>query len=108
MVFGLFRGTERCRLQIVLVTTMVYDGPIPPRGIFDDFLNMTSLRLDVKERSFVDLINSMPSKVTPRSVDTFFNYPPSGTELITSLESYLTISRCPTIPNIPSIVSSKN
>ncbi len=49
---------------------MVYDGPAPPSGIFDDFLNMTSLSLDVKERSFVDLIKSMPlSNVTPRSVD---------------------------------------
>ncbi|PBK85369.1 FAD-binding domain-containing protein [Armillaria gallica] len=59
---------EYAARQIVLVTTMVYDGPVPPRGIFEDFLNMTTLRLDVKERSFVDLINSMPSKVTPRII----------------------------------------
>ncbi|KAK0447288.1 FAD dependent oxidoreductase [Armillaria borealis] len=59
---------EYAARQIVLATIMMYDGPVPPRGIFDDFLNMTSLRLDVKERSFVDLINSMPSKVTPRTI----------------------------------------
>ncbi|PBK61214.1 FAD-binding domain-containing protein [Armillaria solidipes] len=59
---------EYAARQIVLATIMVYDGPAPPRGIFDDFLNMTSLRLDVKERSFVDLINSIPSKVTPRTI----------------------------------------
>ncbi len=52
---------------------MMYDGPVPPRGIFDDFLNMTSLRLDVKERSFVDLIKStrlsVMSTAGSRSVD---------------------------------------
>ncbi|SJL13205.1 uncharacterized protein ARMOST_16644 [Armillaria ostoyae] len=40
--------------QIVLATIMVYDGP----ALLVVFLNMTSLRLDVKERSFVDLIKS--------------------------------------------------
>ncbi|PBK61215.1 FAD-binding domain-containing protein [Armillaria solidipes] len=59
--------------QIVLATLMMYDGPAPPRGIFDDFLNMTSLRLDVKERSFVDLIKStrlsVMSTAGSRSVD---------------------------------------
>ncbi|PBK65320.1 hypothetical protein ARMSODRAFT_961310 [Armillaria solidipes] len=51
---------------------MVYDGPAPPRGIFDDFLNMTSLRLHVKERSFVDLVKSTRLSITlsagPRNV----------------------------------------
>ncbi|KAK0229783.1 FAD dependent oxidoreductase [Armillaria nabsnona] len=51
--------------QIFLTTIMVYDGPIPPRGIFDAFLNMSSLQLDVKERTFVDLIESTRLAIAP-------------------------------------------
>ncbi|KAK0460474.1 uncharacterized protein EV420DRAFT_1306380 [Desarmillaria tabescens] len=56
--------SHRCaRNQLVLATIMMYDGPAPPRDIFDDFLNMANLRLDVKERSFVDLIKSTQQSV---------------------------------------------
>ncbi|PBK85365.1 FAD-binding domain-containing protein [Armillaria gallica] len=51
--------------QIFLTTVMVYDGPVPPRGIFDAFLNMSSFQLDVKERTFVDLNESTQLVIAP-------------------------------------------
>ncbi len=88
---------------------MVYDGPVPPRGIFDAFLNMSSLQLDVKERTFVDLIEStrlaIAPIVRPRSVNAFFTL--RGADLIYSPEPYTMIFRPPTIPRTPSIVSLK-
>lgn len=40
---------------------MFYDGPSPPSGTFDDFLNVPSLSRDVKARTFVDFIEATPA-----------------------------------------------
>ncbi|KAL0061255.1 hypothetical protein AAF712_011913 [Marasmius tenuissimus] len=43
---------------------MFYDGPSPPAGIFDDFLNINHFTKDVKTRDFLDLVKAAPSDAT--------------------------------------------
>ncbi|KAI0317364.1 FAD-binding domain-containing protein [Amylostereum chailletii] len=40
---------------------LFYDGPTPPNGVFDAFLAIPHFTEDVKTRSFVDLIQSIPA-----------------------------------------------
>ncbi|PBK85335.1 FAD dependent oxidoreductase [Armillaria gallica] len=47
--------------QVLLSAMMFYDGPTPPDGIFDDFLAIPALTLDIATRPFFDLINSTSS-----------------------------------------------
>ncbi|KAF9031934.1 hypothetical protein BJ165DRAFT_1535283 [Panaeolus papilionaceus] len=52
-------------LNVPLAVAMLfYDGPQPPNGTFDAFLNLPSLRKDVKTRSFSSLVKSSPSNFT--------------------------------------------
>ncbi|KAK0479220.1 FAD dependent oxidoreductase [Armillaria novae-zelandiae] len=45
--------------EVILSTQMFYDGAIPPKGIFDDFLAIPTLTQDVTIRpKFSDLINA--------------------------------------------------
>ncbi|KAJ8590732.1 hypothetical protein M405DRAFT_880883 [Rhizopogon salebrosus TDB-379] len=41
-----------------------YDGPSPPKGIFDEFLAIPNLTEDVSTRTFLSLVQSFPSNVT--------------------------------------------
>ncbi|KAK7448815.1 hypothetical protein VKT23_013545 [Stygiomarasmius scandens] len=43
---------------------LFYDGPTPPDGIFDDFLNIPHLTKDVETRDFISLVQSSPSNAT--------------------------------------------
>ena len=38
-----------------------YDGPTPPPGIFDNFTNIPSVYSDLKTRSYLDMVLSIPS-----------------------------------------------
>jgi hypothetical protein len=48
--------------QILVVGMLFYDGPTPPAGLFDTFLNTPSLLMDVKTRNFSDLVGSSSSQ----------------------------------------------
>ncbi|KAJ7718272.1 FAD-binding domain-containing protein [Mycena metata] len=37
---------------------MFYDGPTPPSGVFDDFLNITSISKDVSTRSYLSVVQA--------------------------------------------------
>ena len=43
---------------------LFHDGPSPPPGIFDDFLDVNHFTSDVKTRDFLDLVNAAPSDAT--------------------------------------------
>ncbi|TRM63422.1 hypothetical protein BD626DRAFT_494316 [Schizophyllum amplum] len=58
---------------------LFYDGPEPPAGIFDSFLDITHFSSDVKARTVVDLVTSNPSNTT---------YGQRGVFNTVSLESY--------------------
>ncbi|KAH7904380.1 FAD-binding domain-containing protein [Hygrophoropsis aurantiaca] len=59
---------------------LFYDGPTPPSGIFDDFLDIPYLTKDISTRSFLSLVTSSPSNATAGSRGIFntvsvLNYP---------------------------------
>ncbi|KAK0184498.1 hypothetical protein F5146DRAFT_1074818 [Armillaria mellea] len=64
--------------QVILSTQMFYDGPIPPNGIFDDFLAIPALTQDVTTRSkFSDLINAtVPTINASTGFRTVYNHIP--------------------------------
>ncbi|GLB42526.1 putative oxygen-dependent FAD-linked oxidoreductase family protein [Lyophyllum shimeji] len=43
---------------------LFYDGPSPPSGIFDDFLAIPHLTMDVSARDFLSLVKSSPANST--------------------------------------------
>ncbi|KAK7448813.1 hypothetical protein VKT23_013543 [Stygiomarasmius scandens] len=43
---------------------LFYDGPNPPDGIFDDFLNISHFSQDVSTRAFLDLVKVAPANLT--------------------------------------------
>ncbi|KDQ56646.1 hypothetical protein JAAARDRAFT_194628 [Jaapia argillacea MUCL 33604] len=43
---------------------LFYDGPTPPSGIFDEFLAIPYLTMDVSTRDFISLVQSSPSNAT--------------------------------------------
>jgi hypothetical protein len=45
--------------QLASIAWLFYDAPMPPQGIFDDFLAMPSVQKNVSSRSFYDLVMSM-------------------------------------------------
>ncbi|KAI0291490.1 FAD-binding domain-containing protein [Multifurca ochricompacta] len=46
--------------DVLTTTSVFYDGPVPPPGIFDDFINIPVQR-DLSTRSFSDLVKSQAS-----------------------------------------------
>ncbi|KAF5337654.1 hypothetical protein D9758_013012 [Tetrapyrgos nigripes] len=63
-------------LTQTLVTQLIfYDGPNPPDGIFDEFLDITSLSKDVKSRDFISLFKSSPVNLTANQRGLFQNIP---------------------------------
>ncbi|KAJ8074401.1 hypothetical protein PM082_015301 [Marasmius tenuissimus] len=50
--------------SIGVVLSVFYDGPSPPAGIFDDFLDVNHFTKDVKTRDFLDLVKTVPSNAT--------------------------------------------
>ena len=62
---------------ITPIALLFYDAPIPPQGIFDDFLAMPTTQQNVSSRSFLDLVWSLnffnpPSNVSVRLVTDSF------------------------------------
>jgi hypothetical protein len=51
--------TELTLRQLASIAWLFYDAPMPPQGIFDDFLAMPSVQKNVSSRSFYDLVMSM-------------------------------------------------
>ncbi|EKM52439.1 uncharacterized protein PHACADRAFT_211693 [Phanerochaete carnosa HHB-10118-sp] len=47
--------------QLLASLLLFYDGPTPPAGIFDDFLNLTSVQGSIGTRSFLELVQTPPS-----------------------------------------------
>ncbi|KAI0794889.1 FAD-binding domain-containing protein [Abortiporus biennis] len=48
------------------VTLLIfYNGPTPPAGIFDDFLAIPHFTKDISTRSFLSLVKSSPSSISP-------------------------------------------
>jgi hypothetical protein len=43
---------------------MFYDGPTPPAGIFDEFLNIPSVASSSGTQTYLEKINSSPSNDT--------------------------------------------
>jgi len=43
-----------------IVQIIVYDGPTPPPGVFDKFTSIPSISSDLKTRSYLDMILSVP------------------------------------------------
>ncbi|KAJ8496445.1 hypothetical protein ONZ45_g12439 [Pleurotus djamor] len=54
---------------------MFYDGPSPPSGIFDDFMDIPHVTQDVSTRSFLSLIQSVPAGATSGTRGTFQTVP---------------------------------
>ncbi|KAK0229777.1 FAD-binding domain-containing protein [Armillaria nabsnona] len=72
MVYGYTSG------QVYLSAQIFYDGPTPPDGIFDDFLAIPALALDVTTRSFFDLINgTVPIVDASNGYRTVYNHIPT-------------------------------
>ena len=44
-----------------MVLLMFYDGPQPPAGIFDDFLAVPDIQINITSGSFFEFYNSIPS-----------------------------------------------
>ncbi|KAJ7027714.1 FAD-binding domain-containing protein [Mycena alexandri] len=44
--------------QIQIDNIMFYDGPTPPAGVFDEFLNITSVSKNVSTRSFLSVVQA--------------------------------------------------
>ena len=62
---------------ITPIALLFYDAPVPPQGLFDDFLAMPNTQRNISSRSFNDLVWSMnfvnpPSNVPVRLVTDFF------------------------------------
>jgi len=47
-----------------LSLVLFYDGPNPPNGTFDSFLNIPSLSQEVQTRSLLSLVQATPSNIT--------------------------------------------
>jgi hypothetical protein len=45
--------------QLVAIAILLYDGPTPPQGLFDDFLAIPTIQQNVSSRSFYDLVSSL-------------------------------------------------
>ncbi|KAF7763698.1 CAZyme family AA7 [Agaricus bisporus var. burnettii] len=54
---------------------LFYDGPNPPSGIFDKFMDVPFFTRDVKTRSFLDLVQASPSNVTANQRAIFHTVP---------------------------------
>ncbi|PBK85373.1 FAD dependent oxidoreductase [Armillaria gallica] len=69
---------------------MFYDGPIPPDGIFDEFLAIPALALDVTTRSFFDLINgTVPIVDASTGYRTVYNHIPTLEYSASNIEDVL-------------------
>ncbi|KAF9269462.1 FAD-binding domain-containing protein [Marasmius fiardii PR-910] len=62
--YNFLLGSARASLQIGVSQLLFYDGPTPPDGIFDDFLDIPFVSKDVKTRDFLDLVKTPPSDAT--------------------------------------------
>jgi hypothetical protein len=40
---------------------MFYDGPVPPKGIFEDFLAIPEIPVNVGTSSFLKFLDNMPA-----------------------------------------------
>ncbi|KAJ7581443.1 FAD dependent oxidoreductase [Mycena floridula] len=73
--------------NFVTVTPLIslilfYDGPVPPAGLYDDFLAIIPVTKDVSTRDFIDVVKSAPSDATKGTRGIFnsvsvTNYTPS-------------------------------
>ncbi|KAJ7082665.1 FAD dependent oxidoreductase [Mycena belliarum] len=54
---------------------LFYDGSTPPEGLFDDFLAIPHLTMDVSTRDFLSLVKSAPSNATSGSRGAFHTVP---------------------------------
>ncbi|KAK0224269.1 FAD dependent oxidoreductase [Armillaria fumosa] len=75
---GMIMGYGYTNGQVFLASTMFYDSPTPPDGIFDDFLAIPALTQDVTTRSkFSDLINATaPTMDATAGFRTVYNHIP--------------------------------
>ncbi|KAI0289873.1 FAD-binding domain-containing protein [Multifurca ochricompacta] len=54
--------------DVLTTTSVFYDGPVPPPGIFDDFINIPAIQKNLSTRSFPDLVKSQVSTTIPSDV----------------------------------------
>lgn len=45
----------------IVVGSLFYDGPTPPAGTFDNFTSVPSVSGELKTRSYLDMVLSIPS-----------------------------------------------
>ena len=48
-----------------MLLILFYDAPTPPVGLFDSFTEIPAVTSDVKTRSFVDFVTSIPISLAP-------------------------------------------
>ncbi|KAJ7734444.1 FAD-binding domain-containing protein [Mycena metata] len=66
--------------QIQIDNIMFYNGPTPPPGVFDEFLNITSVSKNVSTRSFLSLVQAGAPTAGPRGafhVATILDFTPT-------------------------------
>ncbi|KAF8636975.1 hypothetical protein AX17_003122 [Amanita inopinata Kibby_2008] len=61
--------------QALVTQLLFYDGPSPPSGIFDDFMNIPAVMRDVSERSILSLVQSAPSNTSAGQRGAFHTVP---------------------------------
>lgn len=49
--------------QLMFWAVMFYNAPEPPSGVFDEFTAIPSISVDVSTRSYISLLDSIPSAV---------------------------------------------
>ncbi|THU83073.1 FAD-binding domain-containing protein [Dendrothele bispora CBS 962.96] len=50
--------------QGIIMVNLFYDAPIPPPGLFDSFLDITSISFDISTRSYLSLVQSANTDLT--------------------------------------------
>ena len=61
--------------QVIAAQMIFYDGPNPPAGLFDAFIDIEPLSTDISTRSFLSLVQSTPANLTYGQRNTFDTTP---------------------------------